>query len=141
MITNEQYFKFTVKTSFDYKDLYDQCGIVIYLDSKNWMKSSSENIDAEHQKLGSVVTNNGFSDWATCDIPSNIKHIWYRLTREKSDFILETSLDGENFKQMRILHLNGAEGEIPFGLYACSPWDGSFEAVFTEMKLEKHQIK
>lgn len=138
MQTDQESFIFTVKASFNYVDLYDQCGIAIYLDSKNWMKASSENID-DHQKLGSVVTNNGFSDWATRDIPANINHIWYRLTREKADFIIETSFDGENFKQMRIFHLHKAEGksEISFGLYACSPWDGPFTATFSKMKVEE----
>lgn len=139
MKTDELFFKFTVKVSFTYSDLYDQCGIAVYLNSKNWMKSSTENIDDNHQKLGSVVTNHGYSDWATQDIPPSINNIWYRLTREKSDFIIETSFDGKNYQQLRIFHLNGADGEIPFGLYACSPWDGSFAANFTEMKIEKHE--
>ena len=29
---------------------------------------------------GSVVTNHGYSDWATTDIPAGVKEMWYRLT-------------------------------------------------------------
>ncbi len=36
-------FTFTVKTSFDYKNQYDQCGILLYQDSENWVKASIEN--------------------------------------------------------------------------------------------------
>ena len=31
MQTDQEYFIFTVKASFNYVDLYDQCGIAIYL--------------------------------------------------------------------------------------------------------------
>ena len=68
MKTSEKYFSFTVKTSFNSSNLFDQCGIIIYLDSENWMKSSIEYENNEYQRLGSVVTNNGYSDWATTDI-------------------------------------------------------------------------
>ena len=38
------------------------------------------------------------------------------------------------FRQMRICHLYEAKGEIRFGIYACSPEDSSFRAVFTNME-------
>lgn len=99
MKTSEKYFSFTVKTSFNSSNLFDQCGIVIYLDSENWMKSSIEYENNEYQRLGSVVTNNGYSDWATTDISSSVKEMWYRLSRRESDYYIETSTDGINFKQ------------------------------------------
>ena len=44
METEEKYFSFVVKTSFeDSHHRFDQCGIVIYLDSDNWLKGSIEN--------------------------------------------------------------------------------------------------
>lgn len=63
--TEEKYFSFTVKTEFDSKRRFDQCGIVMYLDSDNWLKASVEYENETFQHLGSVVTNNGYSDWAT----------------------------------------------------------------------------
>ena len=39
------------------------------------------------------------------------------------------------FQQMRICHLHEAKEEIRFGIYACSPEDSSFRAVFTKMEL------
>ena len=61
-------FTFTVKVNFDYKSLFDQCGIIIYLDSENWFKASIEYENENFSRLGSVVTNLGYSDWATTDI-------------------------------------------------------------------------
>ncbi|MBQ8623320.1 MAG: DUF1349 domain-containing protein [Oscillospiraceae bacterium] len=135
MKTAEKYFSFTVKTSFNSSNLFDQCGIVVYLDSENWMKSSIEYENDEYQRLGSVVTNNGYSDWATTDIPSSVKEMWYRLSRRESDYYIETSNDGVNFKQMRAFHLFKGDAEISFGIYAASPVESSFTAVFTNMEV------
>lgn len=135
MQTNEKFFSFTVKTEFDGKRRFDQCGIAVYLDCDNWLKASVEYENDEFQRLGSVVTNNGYSDWATVDISADIKTVWYRLSRRNSDFCIESSFDGMHFKQMRICHLFEGAEQISFGIYACSPEDSSFKAVFREIKV------
>lgn len=41
METDEKYFSFVVKTDFtESYHRFDQCGIVMYLDSENWLKGS-----------------------------------------------------------------------------------------------------
>ena len=92
--TDEKYFSFIVRTQFESKDRFDQCGVAMYLDSDNWFKASIEFEDETMQRLGSVVTNNGYSDWATTDIPADIKEMWYRFSRRESDFCIECSTDG-----------------------------------------------
>ncbi len=136
METEEAFFSFVVKTDFaSSHHRFDQCGVVIYLDSENWLKGSIEYENEEYQRLGSVVTNHGYSDWATTDIPAGVKSMWYRLSRRKADYCIECSADGVNFRQMRICHLHEGAGKIRFGIYACSPEDSSFRAVFTDMEL------
>lgn len=135
MRTGEQYFSFTVRTQFDTKHRYDQCGVAVYLDSENWLKASIEYENAQFQRLGSVVTNQGWSDWATTDIDASVKSMWYRLSRRGPDFCVECAGDGEHFKQMRICHLLEGGGEIAFGVYACSPENSSFTATFTDLHL------
>ena len=111
------------------------CGVVLYLDSENWLKGSIEYENERFQHLGSVVTSQGYSDWATTEIPATIKSMWYRLSRRADDFRIECSEDGKGFKQMRVCHLHKATGAVSFGVYACSPEDSSFKAVFTNMEL------
>ena len=135
MTTKQEYFSFVVKTEFKSKKRFDQCGIVMYLDSENWLKASIEYENEEYQRLGSVVTNQGYSDWATTDIDAAIKMMWYRFSRRKSDYCIECSQDGIHFKQMRICHMCKGDGEIQFGIYACSPEQSSFEAVFSNMEI------
>ena len=133
--TDETRFSFTVRTDFDSKHRFDQCGVAIYLDSENWLKASIEYENEEYQRLGSVVTNLGYSDWATSDIPASVRSMWYRLSRREADYCIECSADGVHFQQMRICHLHAGAGTIRFGVYACSPENSSFEAVFSQMEL------
>ena len=135
MKTKEQQFSFVVKTEFDSKHRFDQCGVVVYLDSENWLKGSIEYENEEFQHLGSVVTNHGYSDWATTQVPANFQSMWYRLSRRGSDFCIECSEDGVKYRQMRVCHLWEAKEEICFGIYACSPEYSTFEATFTNMEL------
>jgi hypothetical protein len=100
MRTKEKYFSFVVKTEFDSKHRFDQCGVVMYLDSDNWLKGSIEYENESFQHLGSVVTNHGYSDWATTAIDASIKSMWYRLSRREDDFCIECSEDGIHFSQM-----------------------------------------
>lgn len=135
MTTDERFFSFTVKTQFNTNHRFDQCGIALYLNGDNWLKASIEYENEDFQRLGSVVTNDGYSDWASFDIDSSVKEMWYRLSRRESDYCIEYSEDGSRFKQMRICHLNQGDEEIRFGIYACSPEGSSFEAVFTNMEV------
>ena len=139
MTTDERYFSFTVKTAFESKRRFDQCGVALYLDSENWLKASIEYENEQYQRLGSVVTNHGYSDWATTDIPAEKKEMWYRLSRRESDYCFECSEDGQNFRQMRICHLWEGAGEITFGIYACSPEESSFRAEFTHFEMGECQ--
>ena len=133
--TDEKHFSFVVKTEFESKHRFDQCGIVLYLDSENWLKASIEHENNRFQHLGSVVTNGGYSDWATTEIPANIKEMWFRLSRRDDDYRIECAEDGVTFKQMRVCHLAKGNETIRFGIYACSPEDSSFKATFTNMKV------
>ena len=150
LLESQENFTLTVKASFDFRTRFDQCGVVVYLDSDNWFKASIEYENQAHSRLGSVVTNHGHSDWATQDIDS-ATGAWYRLSRRGPDFLIEHSADGSTFSQMRIFHLHllgettalmgkadpplHPTDSVAFGLYACSPLESSFQAKFTKMSL------
>lgn len=133
--TEEQFFSFVVRTEFDSRVRFDQSGIVMYLDSDNWLKAAIEYENDRIQRLGSVVTNNGYSDWASVDVDASVKSAWFRFSRREDDFCVEHSEDGENFHQMRICHMFNAGKTIRFGIFACSPEESSFEARFMNMEM------
>lgn len=136
METDEKFFSFVVKTEFsESHQRFDQCGIVMYLDSENWLKASVEYENEVFQHLGSVATNHGYSDWATTEIAANVKSMWYRFSRREDDYCIECSEDGAVYKQMRVCHMYQGNGTIRFGIYACSPEESSFKAVFSNMEI------
>ena len=133
--TDEEYFSFVVKADFDTRVRYDQAGVVMYLNSENWLKAAMEYENEQIQRLGAVVTNNGYSDWSSTDVDASAKTMWFRLSRRGQDFCVENSADGVTFKQMRIWHMFNAPKTVTVGVYACSAENSSFTATFTHMAL------
>ncbi|WP_372946985.1 DUF1349 domain-containing protein [Mariniphaga sp.] len=129
-------FTFSVKTSFYTQNRYDQCGVLLFIDNENWVKVSVEYENEQFARLGSVVTNLGFSDWATTDIPLPVNEMSYRLSLKGQDVYIEYAEKDAVFKQMRILHIHQPAQNPGIGVYACSPLKSSFEAVFTHLKIE-----
>jgi regulation of enolase protein 1 (concanavalin A-like superfamily) len=123
---------FCVSTHVEWtpKTQYDQCGLMIRVDSENWIKTSTEYENEQFGRLGSVVTNLGYSDWATQDISSDHTVMWYRISRRGQDFKIEASFDGEVWKQLRIAHLHKVSNIIAAGMYACSPIGADFQSRF-----------
>ncbi len=126
-------FSLTVCCSFSGQFPYDQAGVMVRIDAENWIKSSIEWETEEYSRLGSVVTNLGYSDWATRDVPSSLKTIWYRVQSKGPDIFIHTSGDGVNWEQLRVTHLHVYEGEVAIGLYACSPHTGGCEVTFSNL--------
>ncbi len=134
-------FSVTVKTESYPGNRYDQCGLIVRKDSDNWIKASMEYEDENHYRLGSVVTNKGFSDWATLDIKKKTVVMWYRIQSNENDFLIEYSYEGYVWNQLRITHLLSHFSELEVGIYACSPMDSSFKAIFDNYKLENSNWK
>ena len=151
LIEENSNFTFTARATFEYEARFDQCGLIVYLNTDYWFKASIEYENSEISRLGSVVTSYGYSDWSTIDITPTTT-IWYRLSRRGSDFLIEFSENGISFKQMRIFHLHSldktllkqrslsdsqSQQYINYGLYACSPSNSSFKAKFDNFKFDE----
>ena len=131
----EKEFSFTVRIAWQPVWLFDQAGVLLYQDADNWCKASVEYDNAVYSRLGSVVTNLGYSDWSTTDIPSTQLNMVYRLSRRGQDFLLENSEDGQVYRQMRVFHMHQPIRLANIGVYACSPLNASMRAVFSDFSL------
>ena len=132
LIKIEGDFTFGVKTAFHTQTRYDQCGILLYIDDENWIKVAVEHENEQYARLGSLVTNLGYSDWATTDIPFPVNEMGYRLSIKDQDVLIEFAEKNSGYQQMRICHLHKPVKNSGIGVYACSPLKSSFEAVFSE---------
>ena len=134
-------FEITTHVAFQPKQRYDQCGLIVRIDAKNWLKASTEYENDEISRLGSVVTNLGYSDWATQDIPSVHREMWYRISKRGSDFLVEGAFagegafDGQQWFQMRIAHLHALPAQLAAGVYACSPLGQDFACTFSMLSI------
>lgn len=108
---------------------YDQAGLMLRGDSSNWVKTSIEYIPDGLNKLGSVVTQDGFSDWATQEIEEG-NQSYFRMIRIEDDLYIAWSLDGENWSPIRMCHF---EGGLQVGVYSCSPQGEDFSVCFSEV--------
>jgi uncharacterized protein len=118
---------------------YDQAGLMLRLSADCWLKTSVEfEPDEPHNRLGAVVTNGGYSDWSTQPLVKAVSTLWFRIRAEQTAVIVDSSLDGANWEQIRMAHLSERteDAEVTCGLYACSPKSAGFRAEFHFLDFE-----
>lgn len=63
----------------------------------------------------------------------------YRIGKDKIEIVTMPQTDlwqrTYSFTQMRVCHMWEGAGKIKFGIYACSPEQSTFKAVFTNMQI------
>lgn len=57
------------------------------------------------------------------------------LSRRGQDYLIENSVDGRDFKQMRIFHMHRPLDKANIGVYACSPLTSSTHVEFSEFAM------
>jgi regulation of enolase protein 1 (concanavalin A-like superfamily) len=132
-------FSLATQVAFQPREMYDQCGLMVRIDALNWIKVSTEYEDEQTSRLGSVVTNLGYSDWATQDIASIYGEMWYRIHKRGDDFLLEHSYDGLIWHQLRITHLHKQAEVCQIGVYACSPIGRDFWCRFKSLEISDNE--
>ncbi len=125
-------FQAQVKLTGDFHDLYDQAGLMLWLDEANWLKCGIELYEGAPQ-VSAVVTRS-FSDWGLAPLPDKTDALWLRLKRRGADVQVHYSFDGTNYLQLRHAYFPPAK-EVLIGLMAASPTGAGFEARFEGFNL------
>ncbi|MCI5773514.1 MAG: DUF1349 domain-containing protein [Erysipelotrichaceae bacterium] len=136
-----QNFSFKVKVESNYQKKHDQAGVLVYVDDLNWAKIAVAYHNESYSFLSTVVTVDGRSDWSSVKLSSDIAFMHYRLSHLDGVFRVENSLNGNDFRQMRVFTMPCHEPKYQIGIYACSPLDSSFEAHFSQMFIGDCQWK
>jgi regulation of enolase protein 1 (concanavalin A-like superfamily) len=117
---------------------YDQAGLMVRLDAGCWIKMSAEFEPDTASRLGVVVTQQGFSDWSTQDLPAGARQISFRVARTGSEFVVSARSTGAGWSQLRMVRLAcDPAAALAVGPYACSPKGAGFRCVFTELSVEQ----
>lgn len=129
-------FSMTVHWSFVESGNFKQCGLMLRIDERNWIKVGIMSQTADKPQLGTVVTSNGYSDWATYDINGLEDEIWFKIKRNNGDYLLFYSTDGNRFKQLRMFHFRSEFPEVKVGAFACSPQNISFDCTIKSIEFK-----
>jgi hypothetical protein len=133
---------FTLETALTFNPLhqYDQAGLLVRLSPECWLKTSIEFEGAlEPSRLGAVVTNRGWSDWSTQNVPATLRSARYRIRRRSGDYVIEHAAEQGEWLQLRVAHLEDDDGQRPVyaGIYACSPKHAGLSVRFHWLRLHE----
>jgi len=119
----------------DFKNQYDQAGLMVRISESCWVKTSVELEPDEPNKLGAVVTNHGYSDWSTQDVADSFTDFKLRIIREGSTYIVQYYHEVSNaWVQIRMFHLFD-QPVVKAGLYCCSPKNNGFVSYFDYLNI------
>lgn len=127
-------FTFQARVNGQYASLYDQAGLMVRLDEKQWMKCGSELVDGK--RYASVVFTREFSDWSTLDDFSQKDPVFWRVSRRKDSLEVQISEDGTTWFTIRQGYFPPYV-EVQVGIMCAAPEGPGFEATFDHLRLDK----
>lgn len=120
-------FEAKVKLTADYKARFDQTGLMIRLNEKQWIKAGVEFVDGV-MNVSAVVTDTK-SDWSVLSLGKKVPFVWVKAVRRLDAIELFYSLDDKNY----VMYRNAPfKDNIPVqvGVMAASPDGEGFNAQF-----------
>jgi uncharacterized protein len=115
-----------------YDALYDQAGIMVRLDARNWIKAGIENSDGQAH-LSSVLTLDR-SDWATGTYDGDPSDFWVRASVSDGVIRLQVSADGRRWPLARLAPFPKAVSYL-VGPMCCTPERAGLEVVFSAFEV------
>lgn len=101
-----------------FEQLYDQAGIMVRVNERQWVKAGIELSDGRAM-LSSVLTD-GTSDWATGPYEADASDFWMRATVDNGVLRLQVSRDGTYWPLVRLCPFPVADSYL-VGPMTCTP--------------------
>jgi hypothetical protein len=126
-------FVATVEVQADYRDQYDQAGLMVRLDPERWVKCGIEFVDGTHQ-LSTVVTHS-VSDWSCTPVEELPEWLGIRLTRRGDALTVDFSTAPGRWQMSRLAYL---PPDLPawVGPMAAAPDGTGFDVRFRGFDLQ-----
>jgi hypothetical protein len=125
-------FSASVTVRGRYEALYDQAGLMIRIDERQWIKCGVEFTDGA-QHFSAVVTR-GHSDWSVVRLDGNPESIDLRLTRHGEAVRVQFRVHAGPWQLARLAYLPRAD-PVRVGLMCCSPQRAGFELEFSDFAI------
>jgi uncharacterized protein len=116
-----------VTVTGDYRDQYDQAGLMVRLDERVWLKCGVELVDGVQH--ASVVVTRDHSDWSVAPLPDSPPSVWLRVSRTGPDVEVRYSVDGQRYDLLRLTRLTDVQ-PLLIGPMCAAPDGAGFEVVF-----------
>ena len=127
-------FEAKVKLTGAYKARFDQMGLMIRTDHKNYIKTGVEFVDGKFN-VSTVVTHEK-SDWSVLPLEKVPPFIWIKVLRRLDAIEIFYSLDDKVYIMVRNAPLQD-NMPVMIGLMAASPDGNGFEAKFENFKVKQ----
>ncbi|XP_011565244.3 regulation of enolase protein 1 [Plutella xylostella] len=118
-----------------FSEKYDQAGLMIYRDERNWLKAGIEFNDGQ-PAISSVLTKDNMSDWATGIFPGFPGKFWLRISKVGNVICVKYSCDKSSWYLLRLCQLPEAESCF-VGPMCCTPERSGLEVKFSEIEVGK----
>lgn len=125
-------FTAQVRVNADFRELYDQAGIMVRLNEQTWLKAGIEYNDGMPM-ISSVLTH-GSSDWAPSCFSGDPSDFWLRVTVSEGVLRLQYSTDGVTWPLLRLAAFPHAE-RYRVGPMCCTPQRQGLRVRFSEWSL------
>ena len=126
-------FEAKVKVSGDYKERFDQAGMMLRIDHENYIKAGIEFVDG-HYNLSVVVTHKT-SDWSVITLDKAVPYVWIKAVRRLDAVEIFYSFDDKNYTMMRNAWLQD-NTPVQVGLMGACPDGKGFEATFESFSVK-----
>jgi uncharacterized protein len=115
----------------DYQHLYDQAGLMLRIDERNWIKTGIEFTDGLMHF--SVVVTRDVSDWSVIPLPyaKPTDELRVRLTRHEDAVRVQYALNDSPWQLARLAPFSAEPARV--GAMACSPQREGFQATFRDI--------
>ena len=126
-------FEAKIKVSGDYKERFDQAGLMIRIDHENYVKCGIEYVDGKYN-VSTVVTHHT-SDWSVIQLDKPIPYLWLKAVRRLDAIEIFYSFDDVNYTMMRTLWMQD-NCPLQVGPVAACPDGQGFKARFSDFTVK-----
>lgn len=126
-------FEVKVKVSGNYKECFDQAGLMLRIDHENYIKTGIEFVDGKYNL--SIVVTHGTSDWSVISLDKPVPFVWIKAVRRLDAVEIFYSFDDKDYIMMRNAWLKD-NTPVKVGLMGASPDGKGFEATFENFKVK-----
>lgn len=126
-------FEVKVKISGEYKNRFDQSGLMLRIDHENYIKAGIEYVDGKYN-LSAVVTHHT-SDWSVITLDKPVKNLWIKAVRRLDAVEIFYSFDDREYTMMRNAWLQD-NCPVMVGIMAACPDGNGFRAKFEDFTIK-----